>query len=141
MDQTVIYPKESFARGTQEAADRNLEQIAQDARARLEQVGRQVAADVDRGREAAVRGMEQSAAALSAAAGELPQKTERLADGMQRTAERIGTGARYLREHDVDRMLSDARETVRTHPGGSLALAAIAGFFVGLLLTRDHDAP
>ena len=141
MDRTVTHLQESSASRTEEAADKKLDQIAHEAREQLEQVGRQVAAGVDRGREAAARGMEQSAAALSTAAVELPQKTGRLADGMQRTAERIGTGARYLREHDVDRMLSDARETVRTHPGGSLALAAIAGLFVGLLLTRDHDAP
>lgn len=57
------------------------------------------------------------------------QALERVAGGVQSTAE-------YVREMDFQTMGEDARAYVRDHPTNALAIAAIGGFLLGLLMTR-----
>jgi ElaB/YqjD/DUF883 family membrane-anchored ribosome-binding protein len=115
-------------------------QFAQDVREKVETAGDRVTTQLDRGREAAAQKMEDAAATLSQKAADFPAGRG-LADSLEHTAQRIEGSARYLREHDVDMMLNDARETVRMHPGGALAVAAVTGFVLGLLLNRDRAEP
>jgi vacuolar-type H+-ATPase subunit H len=54
---------------------------------------------------------------------------EKVADGMHSTAE-------WLRENDMDSMKRGVEEQVRTNPGRSLLIAAVAGYLIGKVLRR-----
>jgi ElaB/YqjD/DUF883 family membrane-anchored ribosome-binding protein len=117
----------------------SVERFAHEMKEKVEDAGGRVASQLDRGRESAAQKMDEAAAAISRKAAEFPVG-KGLADTLDHAAHRIEGGARYLREHDVDTVLNDAREKVRMHPGGALAVAAVAGFALGLLLTRNRES-
>ena len=52
-------------------------------------------------------------------------------------ADRLSTGADYVRSHDASRMMTDVETVVKNNPGRALALAAAFGFIVGRALSRD----
>jgi ElaB/YqjD/DUF883 family membrane-anchored ribosome-binding protein len=54
---------------------------------------------------------------------------EKVAGGMHSTAD-------WLRENDMDSMKRGVEEQVRTNPGRSLLLAAVAGYLIGKVLRR-----
>ena len=54
---------------------------------------------------------------------------EKVAGGMHSTAE-------WLRENDMDSMKRGVEEQVRTNPGRSLLIAAVAGYLIGKVLRR-----
>ena len=53
-------------------------------------------------------------------------------------AHKIGSGGRYLRQHDVEEIATGLRKSIRQHPGSAIMLSIAAGFLVGAVL-RDHE--
>ena len=53
------------------------------------------------------------------------------------TADRLSTGADYVRSHDAKRMMADVESFVKSNPGPALAIAAAFGFLLGRALSRD----
>jgi ElaB/YqjD/DUF883 family membrane-anchored ribosome-binding protein len=94
------------------------------------------AAAIDEGRSAAADGLDMAASALHDKAGDLPggETVRRVA---RATAERLGTGADYVRSHDAKRMVADVESFVKSNPGPALAVAAAFGFLLGRALSRD----
>lgn len=43
----------------------------------------------------------------------------------------LGASARYVREHDAGRMMTDVETLVKNNPGPSLLAAAVMGFLAG----------
>jgi ElaB/YqjD/DUF883 family membrane-anchored ribosome-binding protein len=54
------------------------------------------------------------------------------------TADKLSSTADYVREHDVNQMMSDVETLVKNNPAASLLTAAVVGFLVGRAFTsRD----
>jgi hypothetical protein len=78
-----------------------------------------------------------AAAGLDSMATTLHEKGERVASAAHTAADAVSYGAEYLRENDVQTMLSDLMEVIRRNPGPSLIGAAALGFMLGRALSRD----
>ena len=52
-------------------------------------------------------------------------------------ADRLNSGADYVRSHDAKRMMADVEAFVKSNPGPALVVAAVFGFLVGRALSRD----
>ncbi len=63
--------------------------------------------------------------------GRQAQVTERVASGMQ-------TSADWLREADLDSLKSSVEQQVREHPGRTLLIAAGVGYLIGRALRSNH---
>lgn len=80
------------------------------------------------------------AGSLDTVATQLRERAEMIPGG-ERTTEAAQTAARgiesasgYVREHDVNDMMSDLERVVRSHPTESLIVALAAGFLVGRMV-------
>jgi len=100
-----------------------LKSKAQDATARATQ-------RADQARASAAAGLENVASTMH-------EKSERMASAGHSAADAVAYGAEYLRENDVQTMLSDLMEVIRRNPGPSLIGAAALGFMLGRALSRD----
>lgn len=78
-----------------------------------------------------------TASGMDSAASTLHEGTERLSNVGHSTAEALESGADYVREHDLNSMVSDLMKVVRNNPGPALLSAAALGFLVGKALARD----
>ena len=99
------------------------------------EVLRNVQGKFDRSRRPAADNLEHAATALHRRADRLPGG-ENVAKLAHRTADRMQITADYVRAHDAADMMGDAKGFLGRHPGGSLALAAVVGFFIGRKLRR-----
>ena len=84
----------------------------------------------DAGRERAAEGMHTAAEQVREKAEQLPGG-ERTGQVAQMAADKMDTAAGYMREHDVNEMMTDFQRIVRDHPRESLIAAAAVGFLVG----------
>jgi len=57
---------------------------------------------------------------------------------MRTAADKLSDTADYLREHDINRMVTDLRRLVRNYPGPTLIAAAAVGFLLGRTVTRNE---
>ena len=78
-----------------------------------------------------------AAAGLDSMASTLHQQGERVATAAHSAADAVAYGAEYLRDNDLQTMLSDLMEVIRRNPGPSLIGAAALGFMLGRALSRD----
>src|SRR5262245_37975755 len=99
-------------------------------KAKAQDVGTKAAQRADQARVGA-------AAGLDTVATTLHEKGERVASAAHTAADAVSYGAEYLRENDVQTMLSDLMEVIRRNPGPSLIGAAALGFMLGRALSRD----
>ena len=99
-------------------------------KAKAQDVGAKAAHRADQARVGA-------AAGLDTVATTLHEKGERVASAAHTAADAVSYGAEYLRENDVQTMLSDLMEVIRRNPGPSLIGAAALGFILGRALSRD----
>lgn len=101
-----------------------------------DEIGRKAGSVIDEKKEAAARGLDSAAEAIREKAETLPggEQVARVAhaaaDAMERSAE-------YVRDQDVEEMLSNAKELVARHPGVTLLAAAAVGFLLARTLSRD----
>ena len=99
-------------------------------KAKAQDVGARAAQRADQARVGAAAGLESVASTLH-------EKGERVASAAHSAADAVTYGAEYLRENDVQTMLSDLMEVIRRNPGPSLIGAAALGFLLGRALSRD----
>jgi ElaB/YqjD/DUF883 family membrane-anchored ribosome-binding protein len=52
-------------------------------------------------------------------------------------ADKLSATADYVREHDLDSMMSDVESFVKKNPGPAILTAALLGFLVGRTFRRD----
>ena len=97
---------------------------------KAQDVGARAAQRADQARVGAAAGLENVASTLH-------EKGERVASAAHSAADAVSYGAEYLRENDVQTMLSDLMEVIRRNPGPSLLGAAALGFMLGRALSRD----
>jgi hypothetical protein len=79
-----------------------------------------------------------AAGGLDSTASALHNSGEKVADLAHGTADKLNSGAKYLRNNDVPGIFSDLQATVRKNPGVSLLVAGFVGFAVARALTT-HD--
>jgi hypothetical protein len=97
---------------------------------------RQRAAEaIDAKRDAVANKIESAAFSLRERAETMPGG-ERLAGAADSAAGAMQSAADYVRDHDVEEMLSDIQRTVKRHPGAALLTAAAVGFVIARALTR-----
>lgn len=97
---------------------------------------RQRAADaIDAGRESVANRIESAAFTLRERAETMPGG-EKLAGAAERAAGAMQSAANYVRDHDVEQMLSDIQQTVKRHPAATLLTAAAVGFVIARALSR-----
>ncbi|HEY6823890.1 MAG TPA: hypothetical protein VI195_05580 [Steroidobacteraceae bacterium] len=99
-------------------------------KAKAQDVGARAAQRADQARVGAAAGLDNVASTLH-------EKGERVASAAHSAADAVSYGAEYLRENDVQTMLSDLMEVIRRNPGPSLIGAAALGFMLGRALSRD----
>jgi ElaB/YqjD/DUF883 family membrane-anchored ribosome-binding protein len=99
-------------------------------RSKVQDVGNKAAQRADQARVGAAAGLENVASTLH-------EKGERVASAAHSAADAVASGAEYLRENDVQSMISDLMEVIRRNPGPSLIGAAALGFLLGRALSRD----
>lgn len=82
----------------------------------------------------------QASEAMDTAATQIRDRGESLPGGERTTemasmaADKVEATSSYVRDHDVQDMMSDLETLVRNHPTQSLVAAAAAGFLVGRML-------
>jgi len=99
-------------------------------------IAQKAAAAVDQKRDAVARGIDSAASSLHARADSLPGG-DKVASAAHTAAEAMEKTAEYVRDQDVQGMLSDAQEVVKRNPGVALLTAAALGFLLARAFSRD----
>ena len=97
---------------------------------KVSEYGRKAADAIDQNLDSAANGLDKAAASLHGKAENLPgiDKVSGLAHS---SADKLSATAGYVREHDVERMMTDVKTLVRNNPGPSLLAVGVIGFLVG----------
>jgi hypothetical protein len=90
---------------------------------------------IDEKRESLAQGIDSAASSLHARAENLPGG-EKVARAAHTTAAAMEKAAGYVRDQDIEAMISDVRNAARKHPGAVLLAAAAAGFLLVRALSR-----
>ena len=101
------------------------------AKEKVAEFGRKAVDSIDAQRAPAANALDKSAAALS-------QTGDKVGNAVRATGDKLRASADYLRETDVQGMVSDVNELVKRYPGQSLAIAAVAGFLLARVM-RSSD--
>ena len=117
-------------------AARNVTERARNAASSVTDAAGDAAAALDERRSTAADGLDTAASALYDRADNLPGG-ETVRNVARATADRLSTGADYVRSHDAKRMMADVESFVKSNPGPALAVAAAFGFLLGRALPRD----
>lgn len=108
-------------------------------KAKASEYGRIAADKIDENMTSAAAGLDKAAATLYDKAENLPGVET--ARGMAHSAaDTLSATAGYVREHDVDSMVTGARAVVRKNPGQSLLIAGVIGFLIGRAFKRTSAA-
>ncbi len=78
-----------------------------------------------------------AAGRLDSTASALHNSGEKVADLAHETADKLNSGAQYLRNKNVPGIFSDLHGIVRKNPGMSLLVAGFVGFAVARALTTS----
>jgi hypothetical protein len=89
-------------------------------------VGRNALEQVNRQRLPAAGALDSAAVGLEHRADAMPRAAK--------AARALHDASAYIRDHDVDTMLYDMRQFVRTHPVEFLSAAVVAGYIVGRVI-------
>jgi ElaB/YqjD/DUF883 family membrane-anchored ribosome-binding protein len=111
-------------------------ETASKAKDKVADLGRSAAEKIDENRESAAGTLESAASTLHEKAVSLPGG-ETVAKLAHTAADKLESTAGYVREHDVQSMITDVEDLVRRHPGQSLVAAATVGFLLGRMLKSD----
>jgi ElaB/YqjD/DUF883 family membrane-anchored ribosome-binding protein len=103
---------------------------------KVSDVAKSAADTIDARRSTAADSLQTAASTLHDKADSLPGG-ETVKEFAHAAADRLTTTADYVRQHDVNRMMSDVETLVKNNPGPSLLAAAVFGFFVGRALSHD----
>ena len=140
--QEAYMANESTSFGDQRADESSLgEKISNTAtqvKEKVTDLGQTAAEKINENRDAAAGGLDKAAATLHDKADSLPGG-EKVASLAHATAEKLSSTADYVREHDVNRMMTDVETLVKNNPGPSLLAAAVVGFLVGRAFSSSND--
>ena len=117
-------------------AARDMTERARNAASSMTDAAGDAAVALDEKRSTAADGLDTAASALHDRADDLPGG-ETVRNVARATADRLSTGADYVRSHDAKRMMADVESFVKSNPGPALAIAAAFGFLLGRALSRD----
>ena len=106
------------------------------ATSRTSEFGRRAAAAIDERRGSIADGIESAASQLHEKAERLPLG-ETVAGAAHTTADAMGRAADYVREQDLQEILTDAQQIVKRHPGIALLTAAAVGFALARAISRN----
>jgi ElaB/YqjD/DUF883 family membrane-anchored ribosome-binding protein len=109
---------------------------ASQATSRAAEIGQRAAAAIDDRRETLARGIDSAAASLHAKADSLPGG-EKVAGAAHTAAAAMENAAGYVRDQDLQAMLSDVQQVVKKHPGAILLIATAVGFLLGRAISRN----
>ena len=103
---------------------------------KTEEFGKSVQNKIDEQRTPATDTLHTAASKLHESAENLPggEKVTSIAHG---AADKLEATAGYIRDHDVQAMMTDVENVVRRFPGRSLLIAAGVGFLLGRALRSD----
>lgn len=110
-------------------------QVKDQMKGKVSEAGRLAVEKIDGNRDAAASGLDSAASALRRTAGSLPGG-ERVSEVAHATAGKLSNTADYVRDHNVNRMMSDVETLVKNNPGPALIAAAFVGFLAGRVLSR-----
>ena len=116
------------------SAERNDDGAVQST-SRATEIGRRAAAAIEAKRDAIARGLDAAAASLAEKADSLPGG-DKVARAAYTAAETLEEAAGYVRDRDLEGMLSDIRHIVKRHPGATLLTAAALGFVLARAISR-----
>src|SRR3954453_17078873 len=97
--------------------------MASQVKDKVSDLGQTAAQKIDQNRGAAASGMETAASTLHEKADSLPGG-ERVTTLAHNAAERLNSTAEYVRQHDMNAMMSDVERFVKNNPGPALVGAA-----------------
>ena len=93
-------------------------------------LGRTAADKINENRGATASGLEKAASTIHENAASLPGG-EKVAELAHSTADKLTTTAEYVRDHDVNSIMTDVERLVKNSPGPALLIAGVIGFLVG----------
>lgn len=117
--------------GTGTGTAARMKEEVNNAKEKVAEFGRKAVDSIDAQRTPAANALDKSAAALH-------QTGEKVGSAVQATGEKLKASADYLRQTDVQGMMSDVNDLVKRYPGQSLAVAAVAGFLLARVM-RSSD--
>ena len=106
------------------------------ATSRAPEFRRRAAAAIDERKGSIADGIESAATSLHEGAERLPLG-EKVTSAAHTTADAMQKAADYVRDQDVQEILSDAQQIVKRHPGVALLAAAAAGFLLARAISRN----
>jgi hypothetical protein len=109
---------------------------ASQSRSRSSEIAGKAAAAIGERKDAFAEGIQSAASTLHGRADRLPGG-EKVARAAHTTAEAMERAADYMRDQDVEEILSDAQQLVKRHPGAALLTAAAVGFLLARAFSRD----
>lgn len=121
--------------GDESVTDR-VSDVASQVKRKVSDMGRTAVDKVDDGRNAAASGLESAASTLHQNAESLPGG-EKVTELAHTAADKLTATADYVREHDVNSMMSDVERLVKNNPGPALLAAGVIGFLVGRAFRND----
>lgn len=126
------YPNSSDDKLTDEAKTlaTKLSESTSQLKDKVSEYGRKAADTIDQNLGAAATGLDKAAATLHEKAENLPG-VDKISSMTHSAADKLSATAGYVREHDVDTMMSDVKKMVRNNPGPSLLAVGVIGFLVG----------
>lgn len=96
---------------------------------KITEFGSATADKFEQNRVAMASGLEGAAESLHERADQLPGGPK-VANLAHTAADKLNTTADFVRQHDLNRMMSDVEDVVKRNPGPSLLVAAGLGFLV-----------
>jgi ElaB/YqjD/DUF883 family membrane-anchored ribosome-binding protein len=109
-----------------DAADTTVSKVTD----KVTETATQVKDTVDANRKVAAQGLDQAASTIREKADSLPGG-ETVTDLARTAADKLTATAGYVRETDVNTMMTDVETLVKNNPGPALMAAAVVGFLVG----------
>jgi ElaB/YqjD/DUF883 family membrane-anchored ribosome-binding protein len=113
-----------------------ISEAASEAKEKISSVGRTAADKINENRQGAASSLANAASSLHQQADSLPGG-EKVASLAHTAADKLGSTADYVREHDVNSMMADVERLVRNNPGQCLLGAAVVGFLVGRAFSNN----
>jgi len=96
--------------------------------------GRSAAENINRNMKSAASALDSTASALRRA----PNSGGKLGNIAHSTADRLESGAQYMRTHDTQDLVHGIESYTRRQPAVALGCAAAVGFLIGMSLQRDR---
>jgi ElaB/YqjD/DUF883 family membrane-anchored ribosome-binding protein len=103
-------------------------------------LGRRAVEKIDENRVAAAGRLEMAASSLHSGADSILSGGEKASGVAHSAADKLGSTAEYVRENNVNRMISDVGSMIKNNPGPALVAATVIGFLAGRASRSNHQS-